>query len=110
MNILWLDVEQKQIVPYNVQDHSKKVYKFLYWQFDDEEVLLAGPQRLNHLDLVEECCALDSAKKSLSENDPNGAGVVKSGVIIDWSSKHYYITTPESIRPRIAEALAPKVL
>ncbi len=94
------------------KDFRKEVWKFLYWKIEDREIILVASGITNHQNLAE-----DGMKEGLIPGDPrypisfnipispNGAGAMKDGDIVDWSSLGYKLQTPTNLQKIIREAL-----
>ena len=105
MKVLWLDFGEGsfKLVKYEKDIHAKDAYKFLYWKdFKGEELILAGSGTHKLLFSV----AIDEYGVP-KELKPDGAGDMALGIgrIDYWGSTLLEVLTPESIRPKIEEAL-----
>ena len=103
MNVFWLNETSMKLEVFKKTKHSREVYKFLYWNVEGEEILLAGPitpATKEHKDLSN--FTADIVPNGLQ---PYGAGTMEEGRITSWGSSGFKIITPESVRPQIKEAL-----
>lgn len=116
MKVLFL-TKEGEIIPYVKEEHSSRVYKFVFWQkthvtygHGGGPLLFVGETRgerrsenPDHYELAKQ--AFSNSRVGQFKPDGVGRCSVITGKILEWSSVGFNVSTPMELRTSIIEAL-----
>lgn len=107
MRIVWVDTLASEVVEINQQEVCEKVAlanKLVYLSdYCGEPLLIVGRGPLHGL--IFNQLAEQEFYRDMSCEAVCGAGHIKDGGVVDWSSSGFGLTTSEELRPVIVGAL-----
>lgn len=107
MKVIWVDLLEKQVTELSRREVPVKALladKLLYISdYHNESLLIVGRGAIHGLIFVQ--LADQNSYSDMSLQSVCGAGHIRNGKVIDWTSDGFGITTPRRLRTTITKVL-----